>query len=125
MILFAYGQQSLQVMNYVILWIVLSRMRLIPMQPSPIADTSRLLFPSLRFCIVSPFGVRFPHLKAKAERRGTGILILPIHCLFLSLPTISCRFIHDSALFLILKGALRGTRGESEDCKQRAISTRS
>src|SRR5215472_3030194 len=24
------------------------------MQPSPIADTSRLLFPSLRFCIVSP-----------------------------------------------------------------------
>ncbi len=85
------------------------------MQPSPIADTSRLLFPSLRFCIVSPFGVRFPHLKAKAERRGTGILILPIHCLFLSLPTISCRFIHDSALFLILKGALRGTRGNSKN----------
>jgi hypothetical protein len=24
------------------------------MQPSPIADTSRLLFPSFRFCIVSP-----------------------------------------------------------------------
>src|SRR5215217_4187153 len=24
------------------------------MQPSPIAETSRLLFPSLRFCIVSP-----------------------------------------------------------------------
>src|ERR1700738_2812745 len=26
------------------------------MHPSPMADTSRLLFPSLRFCIVSPFG---------------------------------------------------------------------
>ena len=25
---------------------------LIPMQPSPMAETSRLLFPSLRFCIV-------------------------------------------------------------------------
>src|SRR6266852_3571387 len=98
--------------------------KLIPMQPSPIADTSRLLFPSLRFCIVSPSGC-FSHLQTRVERRGTGILILPIHCLFLSLPTISCRFIHDSALFLILKGALRGTRGESEDCKQRAISTRS
>ena len=30
------------------------------MQPRPIADTSRLLFPSLRFCIISPstFGTR-------------------------------------------------------------------
>src|SRR5580658_3556049 len=28
--------------------------KLIPMQPSPMADTSKLLFPSLRFCIVSP-----------------------------------------------------------------------
>src|SRR5271157_3150983 len=28
--------------------------KLIPMQPSPMADTSRLLFPSLRFCISSP-----------------------------------------------------------------------
>src|SRR2546422_10601719 len=28
--------------------------KLIPIQPSPMADTSRLLFPSLRFCIVSP-----------------------------------------------------------------------
>lgn len=28
-------------------------MALMPMQPSPRADTSRLLFPSLRFCIVS------------------------------------------------------------------------
>src|SRR3981189_3423779 len=26
--------------------------QLIPMQPSPMAETSRLLFPSLRFCIV-------------------------------------------------------------------------
>src|SRR6266478_4935831 len=123
MILFAYGQQSLQVMNYVILWIVLSRMRLIPMQPSPIADTSRLLFPSLRFCIVSPSG-RLSHLEATAERLGTGILILPIPCLFLSLPTISRRSIHDSALFLMHKGALRGAGGKFEDYKQRAVSTR-
>src|SRR5438105_2247093 len=31
------------------------RPKLMPMQPSPSAETSRLLFPSLRFCIVSPF----------------------------------------------------------------------
>src|SRR5207245_9810002 len=30
------------------------RPKLIPMQPSPRAETSKLLFPSLRFCIVSP-----------------------------------------------------------------------
>src|SRR5215469_11292266 len=30
------------------------RPKLSPMQPSPIADTSRLLFPSLRLCITSP-----------------------------------------------------------------------
>src|ERR1022692_2939111 len=30
--------------------------KLIPMQPSPSAETSKPLFPSLRFCIVSPFG---------------------------------------------------------------------
>src|SRR6185437_171878 len=29
--------------------------KLSPMQPSPMAETSRLLFPSLRFCIASPF----------------------------------------------------------------------
>src|ERR1700736_1013638 len=41
------------------------------MHPSPMADTSRLLFPSLRFCIVSPFrrsvlgaGVAESHLMA-------------------------------------------------------------
>src|SRR5437016_1818754 len=28
--------------------------KLIPMQPRPRADTSKLLFPSFRFCIVSP-----------------------------------------------------------------------
>ena len=93
-------------------------------EPSPIADTSRLLSPGLRFCIVSPSEC-FSHLQAKVERRGTGILILPIHCLFLSLPTISCRSIHDSALFLIHKGALRGTGGKSEDYEQRAVSHRS
>src|SRR6266699_2144817 len=33
------------------------------MQPNPRAETSRLLFPSLRFCITSPFraGVRLRH----------------------------------------------------------------
>src|SRR6266478_3556297 len=30
------------------------RPKLIPMQPNPRAETSKLLFPSLRFCIVSP-----------------------------------------------------------------------
>src|SRR6476660_4204759 len=36
--------------------------KLIPMQPSPRAETSRLLFPSLRFCIVSPY-----HLGCSSE----------------------------------------------------------
>src|SRR6266849_4872475 len=34
------------------------------MQPSPIAETSKLLFPSLRFCIVPPAA---PHVGAKDE----------------------------------------------------------
>src|SRR2546430_2393071 len=29
-----------------------------PMQPSPMADTSRLVLPSVRFCIRSPSGTR-------------------------------------------------------------------
>src|SRR5260370_35364433 len=29
------------------------------MQPRPIAETSRLLFPSLRFCMTSPFELSF------------------------------------------------------------------
>src|ERR1035441_8836182 len=42
------------------------------MQPRPIAETSRPLFPSLRFCIVSPpdgvlnrFGARSPEMRRK------------------------------------------------------------
>src|ERR1035438_6211010 len=31
-----------------------------PMQPSPMAETSKLLFPSLRFCIVSPLTRMIP-----------------------------------------------------------------
>src|SRR4029453_16396859 len=31
------------------------RPELMPMQPSPIAETSRFLLPSFRFCIASPF----------------------------------------------------------------------
>jgi hypothetical protein len=31
------------------------------MQPSPMADTSKPLFPSLRSCIVSPFSHRLGH----------------------------------------------------------------
>src|SRR6266481_6715555 len=77
-------------------------------------------------CVSALFLLRGVSLipKAKVKRCGTGILILPIHCLFLSLPAISCRSIPDSALFLIHKGALRDTRGKSEDYKQRAVSTR-
>src|ERR1035437_2622755 len=33
------------------------------MQPSPMADTSKLLFPSLRFCIVSPYKSNWSRLR--------------------------------------------------------------
>ena len=41
-----------------------------PMQPSPVADTSRLLFPSLRFCIVSPSELvsLIPRLESNARK---------------------------------------------------------
>src|ERR1700721_884686 len=87
------------------------------------------ILPGCRFqvCVSALFLLRGVSLisKAKVKRCGTGILILPIHCLFLSLPTISCRSIPDSALFLIHEGAGRDTRGKSEDYKQGAVSTRS
>ncbi len=57
-----------------------------PMQPNPTAETSRLPLPSLRFYIASRFSFcdRFAHPHGRLERRGSGIPILPIHCLFLS-----------------------------------------
>src|SRR5580700_2993791 len=44
-----------------------------PMQPSPMAETSRLLFPSLRFCIIESFlwlnvEASLPHLRAAVAR---------------------------------------------------------
>src|SRR5712692_4298467 len=53
------------------------------MQPRPRAETSKLLFPSLRFCICVSFGFSLPEVRSK--RRGSGSLILPSSCLFLSL----------------------------------------
>src|ERR1700690_3641193 len=45
------------------------------MQPSPIADTSKLLFPSLRFCIVlRPFESRLPSPQAKDSSPKLGPL---------------------------------------------------
>src|ERR1035438_2757728 len=51
--------------------------KLIPMQPSPSAETSRLLLPNLRFCIV------YPHLQVRARHPGSGIPILRNYCLIL------------------------------------------
>src|SRR5260221_552834 len=46
-----------------------------PMQPSPRADTSRLLLPNLRFCIVSPFCCFGPnHLVSNPERIPFALL---------------------------------------------------
>ncbi len=56
--------------------------KLIPIQPSPRAETSRLLFPSLRFCIVISFNSVSQH-QGSVWRDGSGIPILPISCLFL------------------------------------------
>src|SRR5215469_14992186 len=44
--------------------------KLIPMQPSPTAETSRLVLPSLRFCIVSPFR-HVGAVKFESLRRGS------------------------------------------------------
>src|SRR5437773_5647552 len=57
------------------------------MQPRPRAETSKLLFPSLRFCICVSFG--FSHPEVRSKRRGSGSLILPSCCLFLSLHEIA------------------------------------
>jgi hypothetical protein len=56
--------------------------KLIPMQPSPKAETSKLLFPSLRFCI-STRSEPFLCLQVRVCGRRNGIPILPINCLFL------------------------------------------
>src|SRR5260221_11763941 len=46
-----------------------------PMQPSPRADTSRLLLPNLRFCIVSPFCCFGPnHLVSNPDRITFALL---------------------------------------------------
>src|SRR5882724_11611044 len=58
--------------------------KLIPMQPSPMAETSRLLLPSLRFCTVAPLK-RLSDFEIRFERCGSGSPILPIYCLFLLL----------------------------------------
>src|SRR5579862_3520381 len=52
------------------------------MQPNPRAETSRLLFPNMRFCIVFPRN-RFSYLHVRIMRHRSGIVILPIYCLFL------------------------------------------
>src|SRR6476660_6365165 len=53
------------------------------MQPRPRADTSRLLFPSLRFCIFGSFLAGFSAFEIRIRRCGNGSPILPIYCLFL------------------------------------------
>src|SRR3954452_5156551 len=56
---------------------------LIPMQPSPSAETSRLLLPSLRFCIVTPFADDCSHNKAqKAQERIPLRKTLLCFCVF-------------------------------------------
>jgi len=42
-----------------------------------------LLFPSLRFCIGSPFGIVWLTSRLESSAVKRGILILPIYCLFL------------------------------------------
>jgi hypothetical protein len=63
-----------------------------PMHPNPMADTSRLLFPSFRFCTVSPRwgGPRGParvYPPYSNDSSGPPVCafpILPIFCLILS-----------------------------------------
>src|SRR6266851_9870458 len=54
-----------------------------PMQPSPRAETSRLLFPSLRFCIVPP-GV-FPPVGSSGPVLLVADLFHPVHGLAVEL----------------------------------------
>jgi hypothetical protein len=44
-----------------------------PMQPSPIAETSKLLFPSLRFCIFLT-----PPFKVRRNLLGSCVVIAPV-----------------------------------------------
>src|SRR5208283_1861242 len=44
-----------------------------PMQPSPMAETSRLLFPSLRFCIVVSFDAELMSARQQPNRRGARL----------------------------------------------------
>src|SRR5512132_3054348 len=46
------------------------RPELMPMQPSPIAETSRLLWPSIRFCIRSPCSAGY-----ELDRGGSGLRV--------------------------------------------------
>src|SRR3984957_13990790 len=54
------------------------------MQPSPTAETSKLLFPSLRFCIISP-GLRNASASGqrKPKHRSPTLCHLPISMKFL------------------------------------------
>src|SRR5882724_3917531 len=55
-----------------------------PMQPSPIAETSKLLLPSLRFCIDAPQAARFRLCKTTVPRISSQALTrLPISMKFL------------------------------------------
>src|ERR1700736_5224722 len=57
------------------------RPKLSPMQPSPMADISRLLFPSLRFCMIAPWqGNSFPQFPTESsaaprESASSGLLL--------------------------------------------------
>src|SRR5713101_3948811 len=55
--------------------------KLIPMQPNPRAETSKLLFPSLRFCIVSPSrqGDSFPQFQRNRDFVGRILAKCPHH----------------------------------------------
>src|SRR5437667_4398085 len=55
------------------------------MQPSPRAETSKLLLPSLRFCIVPPAGSA-PHVSAAGEAENFRLASTMRKC---SLPTLS------------------------------------
>src|SRR6266567_3733612 len=47
------------------------------MQPSPIAETSRLLFPSFRFCIVSLFNRSTNVILSEAKNLGSFVHRVP------------------------------------------------
>src|SRR4051812_6991618 len=55
-----------------------------PMQPSPIAETSRPFLPSVRFSIIISLRTVCPHLQPRDNRAETDYLILRSYCLFLA-----------------------------------------